>query len=158
MRRLGTVVVLLVPLALAATADARPRAVFCGQERVERRRTSSESEEARYGRIFITITTGAMSAIYRESPRNWTSRREATCELADLVAGEAVSYQLDDINTFSPGFVGMGAKWYVGRYHCISEAAPEPPGFDRGEVETCSHRGHYANSVRFWSLETGETL
>jgi hypothetical protein len=97
-----------------------------------------------------------MNAIYRQNPKSWGSRRAAPCELAELVADEAVNASLDNINTYNPGFIGEGASWYVGRYHCSSEPAPGPPNAERPEVETCTHTGRYANSVHFWTLKTGE--
>jgi hypothetical protein len=149
-----TLVVLF--LVFSSVASAHVAKTYCGREHVERKETSSELYEARYGDISIAVSSSSMNAIYAQSPRNWASRHAATCELAELVANEAVDKQLEGINTYSPGFVAEGASWYVGRYICSNEPAPGIPGPERGEIETCIHKGSHANTVSFWDLETGE--
>jgi hypothetical protein len=153
----GLLILGVLMLAIAPpAASAHATKTHCGQEHVERKETSSELNEARYGDISIAVSSRSMTAIYAQSPHNWASRHAATCELAELVANEAVDKQLEGINTYSPGFVGEGASWYVGHYTCSNEPAPGTPGPERGEIETCIHKGSHANTVSFWDLETGE--
>ncbi|HEY4896463.1 MAG TPA: hypothetical protein VII01_10270 [Solirubrobacteraceae bacterium] len=137
-------VALVAVCALAFPAGASAGTVHCGGG-------WNLGEEVRFAHVTLTISTSAMSAIYRQDPLNWTSRRASDCELAFLIAGQAANGEAN-----STSFVGMGAHFYVGRYHCTFREAGEALVYEgvrySAERARCSHSGRYANQISF--LET----
>jgi hypothetical protein len=114
----------------------------------------SADEEVRYAHLTLTISPSSMTAIFRQDPDSWGSRRAAFCEFALIIAQRAANGAGN-----TPQFTAMSAHFYVGRYSCRFGESGETLYYEgvgySAEYASCTHMGRYPNKVTF--LETALT-